>query len=262
MKKTLIALALVATAVSGSAMAWTPNGLGGTMEFGGTLTPKDVVNPWEVKMGTGTDMNTLNGSLKPNEKVVNITLSKSVPFLGIRTVNNKGFYGAPGISPKINYGNVIDVANFVKGEVPFSIDVNSTATPATKIGTLTTKLTAVGVGAETGDPHYNSVVALEANSIFRGGLPQTRAEVMPVAQAKSVAAALFSDIAANFDTLSLPENTGTAGSNYNPTNPLHQYSAYYASGLQSGASVTITLDSPAAAGIVWKANFPITVSYQ
>ncbi|EHI7951892.1 hypothetical protein J9K58_004642, partial [Salmonella enterica] len=26
--------------------AWTPNGLGGTMEFGGTLTPKDVVNPW------------------------------------------------------------------------------------------------------------------------------------------------------------------------------------------------------------------------
>ena len=260
MKKTLIALALAATAVSGSAMAWTPNGLGGTMEFGGTLTPKDVVNPWEVQMGA--NMNALDGSLKPNEKVVNITLSKAVPFLGIRTVEKKGFYGAPGISPKIDYGNVIDVANFAKGEVPLSLEVNSTATPATKIGTLTTKLTAVGVGAETGDVGYNSVVSLGAYSIFRGGLPQTRAEVMPVAQAKSVAAAFFSDIAANFDTLGLPELSTSQGYNYNPTNPLHQYSAYYASGLQSGASVTITLDSPAAANTAWKASFPITVSYQ
>ncbi|ENS4402703.1 hypothetical protein ACE07P_004774 [Salmonella enterica] len=218
------------------------------------------MNPWEVKLGAAN--NTLNGSLKPNEKVVNITLSKAVPFLGIRTVEKKGFYGTPGISPKINYGNVIDVANFVKGEVPFSIDVNSTATPATKIGTLTTKLTAVGVGAETGDAAYNSVTALEPNSIFRGGLPETRAGVMPITRSQSVAAAFFSDIAANFDTLSLPESNDEIGYNYTPTNPLHQYSAYYASGLQSGASVTITLDSPAAAGIAWKANFPIIVTYQ
>ncbi|HCL4891443.1 TPA: hypothetical protein N2F16_005305 [Salmonella enterica] len=260
MKKTLIALALTATAVSGSAMAWTPNSIGDTMEFVGTLTPKDVVNPWEVQMGA--NMNALNGSLKPNEKVVKITLSKAVPFLGIRTVEKKGFKGAPGISPMINYGNVIDAANFVKGEVPLSLEVNNTATPATKIGTLATKLTAVGVGAETGDSYHNSVVALSTNSIFRGGLPQTRIEAMPVAQAKSVAAALFSDIATNFDSFSLLESTGTAGSDYSPTNPLHQYSAYYASGLQNGASVTITLDSPATVDTAWKATLPITVSYQ
>ncbi|HEI3186174.1 TPA: hypothetical protein SI321_005057, partial [Escherichia coli] len=52
MKKTLIALAVAASAaVSGSAMAWTANGTGGSVELGGTLNPVEKVTPWEVKVG-------------------------------------------------------------------------------------------------------------------------------------------------------------------------------------------------------------------
>ena len=52
MKKTLIALAVAASAaVSGSAMAWTANGTGGSVDMGGTLIPEGKVTPWEVKVG-------------------------------------------------------------------------------------------------------------------------------------------------------------------------------------------------------------------
>ncbi|ENK8257946.1 hypothetical protein AB4C84_004676, partial [Escherichia coli] len=47
MKKTLIALAVAASAaVSGSAMAWTANGTGGSVDLGGTLTPVTKATPW------------------------------------------------------------------------------------------------------------------------------------------------------------------------------------------------------------------------
>ena len=61
MKKTLIALAVAASAVvSGSAMAagWEQNGTGGSVDLGGTLTPVEKATPWEVKVGdavTGLD---------------------------------------------------------------------------------------------------------------------------------------------------------------------------------------------------------------
>ncbi|EFR2683616.1 hypothetical protein KCK33_004504 [Salmonella enterica] len=261
MKKTLIALALATTAVSGSAMAWVPNGLGGTMEFGGTLTPKDVVNPWEVKIGP--NMNTLNGSLKPNEKVVKITLANAIPVLGIRTTASSiSFNGAPGISPQINYSGLIDPTKFDAGKVPVTLDVKSADAAATKIGTLTTKLTAGGMGMATGDGYYNTIVALEANSLFRGGVAQDRAKALPGLQVTPVSRSFFSDITNNFDEGGVQIHTGTNGSNYVPTDPLKKYSAYYASGFQSGESVTITLDSPATANMNWKVSFPVTVSYQ
>lgn len=52
MKKTLIVLAVTASVMtSGSAMAWTLNGSGGSVELGGTLTPAEKVTLWEVKTG-------------------------------------------------------------------------------------------------------------------------------------------------------------------------------------------------------------------
>ncbi|ENM7303529.1 hypothetical protein AB8N91_004958, partial [Escherichia coli] len=76
MKKTLIALAVATSAVvSGSAMAWTAGGNGGSVEIGGTLTPETVVLPWEVK--TGSNIADLNAKIKKGQSEVDIVASKA-----------------------------------------------------------------------------------------------------------------------------------------------------------------------------------------
>lgn len=108
MKKTLIALAVAASAaVSGSAMAWTANGSGGSVNLGGALTPVEKLTPWEVKVGAA--VNGLNGSIQKGATTVEIPANQNIPVLAIR--NNAVFNGQSGIVPAINYGGAINTAN-------------------------------------------------------------------------------------------------------------------------------------------------------
>ncbi|MBJ4431454.1 hypothetical protein JGE53_19990 [Salmonella enterica subsp. enterica serovar Give] len=101
MKKTLIALAVAASAVvSGSAMAWTQTGTGGSLELGGTLTPQDKVTPWEVAVGAANT--NLNTDIAKGERIVDIPVNKPIPVLGIRTISTTPFKGVNGISPQID----------------------------------------------------------------------------------------------------------------------------------------------------------------
>ncbi|EJN2318881.1 hypothetical protein NPL52_004738, partial [Escherichia coli] len=78
MKKTLIALAVAASAaVSGSAMAWTANGTGGSVDLGGTLTPVEKVTPWEVKVGDA--VTGLDAQIQKGQKVVDVAVNKAIP---------------------------------------------------------------------------------------------------------------------------------------------------------------------------------------
>ncbi|HDP9994811.1 TPA: fimbrial protein, partial [Escherichia coli] len=144
MKKTLIALAVAASAVvSGSAMAWTANGDGGSVDLGGTLTPTDVMTPWEVKVGAA--VNDLNAAIRKGDTKVDIPVNKAIPVLGIRVADTtwKAFWGKPGIAPNIDYHGAINVNDFSHGEVPLTLDVKNTQDQ--KIGSLTVNLSA---GAE------------------------------------------------------------------------------------------------------------------
>ncbi|EBD0851648.1 hypothetical protein FHN97_20560 [Salmonella enterica] len=260
MKKTLIALALAATAVSGSAMAWTPNGLGGTMEFGGTLTPKDVVNPWEVRVGP--NMDALNGSLKPNEKVVNITLSKSVPLLGIRVADaSKEFAGAPGIAPQIDYKNAVNLDGFAAGETTLTLKVVKASDATVELGTLSAKLSAAGVVTTQPQNVKGSLRASVAGEGFFGGLPKTESAAPATENAAwSLLNAISASYTAKYTGGASLTDISVATSKF--ANPLTRYSAAYGAGLKPGSTVTINLTSPATADMAWKANFPITVSYQ
>ncbi|MWN89069.1 hypothetical protein GQN24_29560, partial [Escherichia coli] len=98
MKKTLIALAVAASAaVSGSAMAWTANGTGGSVDLGGTLTPVNVITPWEVKVGAA--VNGLDASIRKGDTGADIPVKKAISVLGIRTIKSAVFTGQQGISP-------------------------------------------------------------------------------------------------------------------------------------------------------------------
>ncbi|HFW1339133.1 TPA: fimbrial protein [Salmonella enterica subsp. enterica serovar Virchow] len=266
MKKTLIALALAATAVSGSAMAWTPNGLGGTMEFGGTLTPKDVVNPWEVQVGP--NMDALNGSLKPNEKVVNITLTKAVPLLGIRVADaGKKFAGAPGIAPQIDYKSAVDLDGFANGDTTLTLKVVKASDATAELGTLTAKFSAAGINSNNAATlpvaRNMSLFASTAGKGFFGGLPKSAAAAPADGSvAFNTLASLSSEYTSQYEAVTTPSTQSTVAEERSFADPLATYSAAYGAGLKTGSTVTINLTSPATADMAWKASFPITVSYQ
>lgn len=267
MKKALIALALTATAVSGSAMAWTPNGVGNAMEFTGTLTPKDVQNPWEVEIGP--NMDALNGSLKPNEKVVDIVLGKPLPLLGIRVGDpSKKFSGAPGIAPQIDYKNAVNLDGFKAGNSTLSLKVVKASDATVELGTLSAVFTAAAINNDdligvSGRGAKMSLFASTAGKGFFGGLPKTADAALPTENAawstlgniSRTYIANYTAVSANLSALPAPQESGFQ-------DPLAEYSAAYGAGLKSGSTVRITLDNPAAADMAWKATFPVTVSYQ
>ncbi|EES4634805.1 TPA: hypothetical protein ACGTEY_004660, partial [Shigella sonnei] len=122
MKKTLIALAVAASAaVSGSAMAWTANGTGGSVDMGGILSPAHKVTPWEVKVGDA--VKGLDAKIEKGQKTVEISLKSAIPLLGIRTQTSEVFHGQEGITPQISYGSAIDVHSFKEGMAPLTLEV-------------------------------------------------------------------------------------------------------------------------------------------
>lgn len=254
MKKTLIALAVAASAaVSGSAMAWTANGTGGSVDLGGTLTPADVITPWEVKVGAA--VNGLDADIRKGDTKVDIPVKKTIPVLGIRTVKAEAFAGGPGLSPQISYGNAINVDAFKASVAPLTLEVKGAN--GAKIGSLTTDMFTQARTSMMGG--WNGKFwnyASQAGQGFWGGVPKSADKVSTVDRVDE----LMPEAGENYVNQSAPE----AGVDYTTfSGQRSTHNAYYFSVVESGKSIKITLDQPAGADeIVWKASLPVTVSYQ
>ncbi len=262
MKKTLIALAVAASAaVSGSAMAWTANGTGDSVELGGTLTPIDVVTPWEVKVGNA--VSGLDANIRKGDTKVSVPVTKAISILGIRTASNDAFMGQTGISPVINFNNAVsDLNNLANADsAVLTLDVTD---GTDKIGKMVAPFVAAAQFSVTGPKAnmlYESMYAPYSASAFKGGLA-TEKTVTQAAFAERVAA-LDSEFAAKFSRQDLTKTSADAG--YNGfSDAEHAYSAWYGSGIESGQSITITLDQAVSGDtpIQWKASLPITISYR
>ncbi|ELQ4184732.1 fimbrial protein [Escherichia coli] len=261
MKKTLIALAVAASAVvSGSAMAWTASGDGGNVNVGGTLTPVDKVIPWEVKVGaavTGLDAN-----IEKGQKEVSIAVNKAIPVLGIRTQTNNVIEGnsAGGVSPQISYGDALNPQKFRDGVTSLTLDVKDENKTA-KIGSLTVDFTAAGVISwkhPGGNGGAHNAYANSAGHMFFGGIGLDQAGVS--GNSVNIAKSFFSEVGDNFNS----QGYEIANKDYSSLGVNGAtYSGYYASGIQQGKTIKITLDESAGADeIPWKATLPVTVSYQ
>ncbi|HAV9127636.1 TPA: hypothetical protein JLE90_001593 [Escherichia coli] len=255
MKKTLIALAVAASAVvSGSAMAWVSNGTGGNVELGGTLTPVAKVTPWEVK--TGDAVTNLNADVQKGQKVVEVAVNKAIPVLGIRTISATPFQGKAGISPQIDYGTAVDVNAFKNGRAPLTLEVKDDSNA--KIGTLTTSLGASALISATGASSRNSHAYSDtAGQGFFGGLPKNKAETPD----ENVAFNVMPEVAEHYNSQGVkPYGVGLST---DFANIATTYSGYYAAGIESGKIIKITLATAVAGDsqIQWKASLPVTVSY-
>ncbi|MII49946.1 fimbrial protein [Salmonella enterica subsp. enterica serovar Bredeney] len=258
MNKTLIALAVViSAAASGSAMAaWDAHGLGKAADFGGALTPTASLIPWEVQVGSAvTD---LNSSINKGDKVINIVTSKNIPILGIRTKTNSVFAGTSGISPQISYGSAIKVSEFEQSKVPLTLEVKNSSD--TKIGELKSSVSASSLVSVTSSSYSGAYYAFSpsAGAGFFGGLPTSKDKV----SSNDLAKEIMPEIADNYANQGLTATSVESITDFK--DHAAKFSGYYASGIKSGDSISITLDSPVAdnTNITWKASLPVTVSYQ
>jgi len=256
MKKTLIALALAATAVSGSAMAWTSDGTGGSMEFSGTLTP-EAVTPWEVLVGPA--VSNLNANIESGTKIATIPVNTAIPVLGIRTALSQAFQGATGITPQIDYQGAINTSQFTNGVTTLTLEVKDTSDA--KIGVLTAPLSAAALySASTGITGQNSLVAESAGRAFFGGLSTGSGAAQGSSAAKALMNSINADFLANYVAQG-GESSDLVTSAFTVSSA--KYSGAYGAGIVAGATAQLTLDNAAAGdAIAWKASLPITVSYQ
>ncbi|EPC0937986.1 hypothetical protein ACSI0N_004276 [Escherichia coli] len=257
MKKTLIALAVAASAaVSGSAMAWTANGSGGSVDLGGTLTPTDVVSPWEAKVGDA--VTGLNALVQRGQKTVEIKASSAIPVLGIRNADADGFKGGvANVAPQINYGNAVDLNSFSDGVTTLTLDVKDAK--GGKIGSLSAPLFTAGILSWGNGGRQ--MASSEAGTAFFGGLSKIGDGIASGPQpAYNRLAAISSELVEKFklqgdwDSYALNETFSDTGQTYWAT---------YGSGIESGKTITITLDNAVSGddAIEWKASLPVTVTY-
>ena len=259
MKKTLIALAVATSAaVSGSAMAWTANGTAGSIDFGGTLTPQNVVTPWEIE--AGSSLSNLNADIKKGKNFVDIVLNKMVPVLGIRTQNQILFQGERGISPQINYGSAVDLAGFKLGKTTLTLDVNETAGNS-KIGTMTATFSAAAIANKSTPDQNVGLFAAKSGDAFFGGLGANATGVLNYLDSLTLLKSVNPTVLDNYVVAT--NNSGYSESTQF-ADTAEQYSGAYGSGIASGTIIKITLDSAVQNDTVinWKASLPITVSYQ
>lgn len=260
MKKTLIALAVAASAaVSGSAMAWTANGTGDSVVLGGTLTPADVVTPWEVKVGAA--VNGLDADIRKGDTKVDISVTNAIPVLGIRTQSAEAFQGQAGISPQIDYHGVVDFSRNEWGNAPVTLEVFDNS--SNKIGSLQTILTTAAVySSRGGEDHlqYGGMVATVSGDSFFGGIGDF-SSALGYSDSVAELSALSNEFLAKYTK---QDATYEVGSTQRFSNVNYTYSAAYGSGIKQGRALKITLDRAATddAPIQWKASLPVTVSYQ
>ncbi len=256
MKKTLIALAVAASAVvSGSAMAaWTANGGGGQVEIGGSLTPVTKATPWETAIGTA--VTNLNAQVQKNDTKVEVNVPKTLPILAIRSTAQ--FTGRAGIAPAINYGWIGNVWN----------NSSATASAAVRdeagqvIGKAVFPLTVQGVMAASkvdgSSPHQKFMFANQKGQAYFGGIP-TSANLLDV---RDIILQGWPDIA---DKFVLPSGAKWESNLYDTfANSGWKYSSYYGSVIAKNSKINITMNAPvkADASFKWKIGLPATVTYQ
>lgn len=257
-------IAAVLSGVSSFAMAWTDSGAGGTVEISGTLQPMKVVTPWEVKVGS---ISNLDANIFKGRNIISLRINQGKStgslVLGIRTKDLSTFPGAVGISPQISYGGHVKYEEAsAEGRMPMQLDVMS-QTGGGKIGTLRADLSGVAehvwmlASDNSKVGHYRTLADAPGRGFF-GGLP-TLGDTLaknPRSRAKN----MDSEVVANMYTPgSYPHSAQSTAFN----DPLYVYSAYYAAGFDPSQQMTITLDNPVTddTPIKWQASLPVTVSY-
>ncbi|MBE8625011.1 hypothetical protein, partial [Salmonella enterica] len=245
-------------AVSGSAMAWTANGSGGSVEVGGTLTPVEKATPWEV--ATGAVVTNADAQVQKAQSLVEVSVAQSIPVLAIRSTATDGFVGQAGISPQIDMPWLAG-HNWSSANSAINGTVNVLDDASAKIGEAIFSLQAAGVYSAVGNngtsPDQRLLFANAAGEAYYGGLPTS-----PANDIRNIITAAWPDLDSKYIVFPGAKWERPATQNFSDTN--WKFSSYYGSVIPVNSKINITLDTPVTgdAPIKWKINLPVGVTYQ
>ncbi|HEI2423674.1 TPA: fimbrial protein [Escherichia coli] len=291
MKKTLIALAVAASAVSGMAHAWTNGDFNGSVDIGGSITADDYRQKWS--WAVGSDINGFNNALTElteNRTKLTITVNGDKPILLGKTneafsTPTEGLGGIPLISITDYENKPVTVlaaaGNYNSPDVFFDLAMKNDA--GVKIGTVRVNAQAVGVAVRaygansTVKPNQAESYSLGFNangaSAYKGGLPEN------IGSGGSLNAAdAASSIIAKFGSLSTDELFQQAKTVYPVlTDYVHGpgkkyldlvsddssrvHASSYALGIANGQTIVATFDQAVAASTQWSAPLNVAITY-
>ncbi|EER0450274.1 fimbrial protein [Escherichia coli] len=281
MKKTLIALAVAASAVSGMAHAWTNGDFNGSVDIGGSITADDDRQKW--LWAVGSDINGFNNSLKnitENKTKLTITVNSNKPILLGKT--NEAFStpvaGGVGAIPQIAFtgydGTPVELKNpdgvTDKGLAYMVLPMKNEK--GDKLGSVTVNASyagAVMVG-KPGSVSLRSLYGGSNNVIFNGGLPINvpGSEFLKGDSAAS-RTELFGSLSASgmlkqlqgvYPDITTYDIQNNANENMQYTDGT-VVSAAYALGIADGQTIELTFDKAVTASTKWSAPLNVAVTY-
>ncbi|EJG6851220.1 hypothetical protein NAJ18_004400 [Salmonella enterica] len=257
MKKISVIFFMTATALSGSAMAWTAGNDTGNLVLGGKLTPVVSNSPWEIMVGSPQNFN----SVVPigNTKVV-LAPTKPINLVSIRTRSDKAFTGQRGITPQLDFQGLIGWTDNTIALNRMVLEVKDSR--GNRIGELSSGFRSAAIfsyKAPTTPAFQASMHSTKVGDAFWGGLGSSNQVIQRADHAKDLLNHINPEVLAKYDDQGGTSIDYSQDSNF--SSPAYQYSSVYAAGIIN--ELELDLDAPATGSTVkWKAFLPITVSYQ
>ncbi|HFK7294152.1 fimbrial protein [Escherichia marmotae] len=277
MKKTLIALAVAVSAVSGAAHAWTTGDFNGSFDMNGTITADTYKDKWEWMVGDALSFENTTKEMTDGSKLLTITQSEPAPILLGRT---KEAFAAPmvgvGAIPLIAFsdyeGNAVALQSSGdngKGffELPMKDDSGN------NLGSVKVNVTSAGVFSHseisTGYVGVGSVTSDDNTSIYYGGL------VSPAIKAGKDASSAVAKFG-NYNHTQLlglikaviPDagnkgqvSKGSALSQNMVMTTGDVIASSYALGIDQGQTIEATFTNPVVSTTQWSAPLNVAVTY-
>lgn len=285
MKKTLIALAVAASAVvSGSAMAagWQENSASGEVNFGGQINANSQVT-WMWLIGEGkSDFVHKTQDLTNNNQTLTITADNDIPILAGKLKN--GVAGSdfsiantfPSISflssgtavtPEFNTNGALalTVKAFDDQGAEFgTLKINGRAAGSVALATPAPNTTykTYGAGVPGTDGIFSGGLANNGTLLVWSGLATTKVVEKfggpALAELEDQVRDVTSDSSAVFNDVN--NVWGISRSNNEDMN-MRAYSLSYGFGVEQGATLELNFTKPVTTTTVWKAPLTVQISY-
>lgn len=276
MKKTLIALAVAASAVSGMAHAWTDGDFNGSVDIGGTIFADTYNDKWEWMTGNSLSFQNITKNMSGENKVLTITQETPASILLGRT---KEAFAAPIVG--VGAIPLISFSDYENEQVPLQssgeankgfFNLPMKDTNGNKLGVVKINVTAAGLLAsgkqKEGHVTYDSLFSQDNTSIYYGGL------VSPVEGSSLKASELIAKFG-NYDYSRLraqvmkvqPDLSNHTASVYSAksTNMVNTdgdvMASSYALGIDQGQTIEATFTTPVTTTTQWSAPLNVAVTY-
>ncbi|MBN6398532.1 fimbrial protein [Escherichia coli] len=291
-KKTLIALAVVAASSAGVAHAglgeFAPGALDQTVNIGGTVNKVDMSGFWEWAVGTGLDnyQNTVRDLQERDGKyVMSITNSGNTPILvgkttqAFSTPSISGYGAIPQIKLSDSRGNdVLLVQEAISHDGKYHFDLPVSSSDNQSIGSVRVYVAVAGiVGTARPGNNTGEIQSLSANNgtcdvcIFKGGLGEYAGGIFNDPAQASDTVQLFGGLSSGGvltqiqdvypEVNSLIAHAGNTSENMYYNDGTVVVSASYAMGITDGGKIDVSFNNPVTETIQWTAPLHITVSY-